>query len=132
MDEAVSGRSTAMLPFPCDARDCNPAIAEKSLVNDAGVSGADDVEPVVGGAVVALGAAVVGAAVLGAAVVGAVVLLLLPHAANSNPPAATAAVQIMRLVANCPPLGYVHKTGVVSRPAPGPLITVGQRTRDGR
>jgi hypothetical protein len=98
VDDAVSGSSTAMLPLPCEASEVSPDMAEKSFENDAGVSDADDD----GGADDDEGAAV---DALGAAVVGVVVLLLLLHAASNNPPATTAAVPMVRLDANCPPLG---------------------------
>jgi hypothetical protein len=92
-------------------------MAEKSLVNEAGVSEAD------GGADVDEGAAV---DALGAAVVGVVVLLLLLHAASNNPPATTAAVPMVRLDANCPPLGWSRELGAITLRSPPAWMVSGR------
>ena len=80
-----------MLPFPWLTRDFKAAIAEKSLVNDVGVSVAPD-EPDV---------------VADDPVVVFVVLLLLPllQEASISPPATAATTPMVRLLANCPPDG---------------------------
>jgi hypothetical protein len=80
-----------MLPFPWLANDFKAAIAEKSLVNDVGVSEADP-EPDV---------------VAEDPIVVLVVLLLVPllHEASISPPATAATTPMVRLLANCPPVG---------------------------